>query len=200
MFLQRQVKTAISKSSSWGDFLKRLEEMYSVDETDLSVRSEIEELPPLPEIPTAARICEFVAQREELMGSMNPSANGPAELHLWLDGKNFPRTWENFRETSEREARTHSYDELVGLLIELAMGRENDSHMDKYQRKHLQREFPAERPQGERLPQPRSNTRKGKGGQLKHMRENPPTKGKGAPTILDCHSTDDTGGPCHCSP
>ena len=29
-FLQRQVKTAIRKSSSWGDLLKRLEQMYPV--------------------------------------------------------------------------------------------------------------------------------------------------------------------------
>ena len=35
--LQRQVKTAIRKSSDWGDFLKRLEQMYPVYETDLSI-------------------------------------------------------------------------------------------------------------------------------------------------------------------
>ena len=59
-FPQPQVKTATRKSSSWGDFLKRLEQMYPVYETDLSVRTEIEELPPLPEFPTAARISEFI--------------------------------------------------------------------------------------------------------------------------------------------
>ena len=36
-FLQRQVKTAIRKSSDSGDFWKRLEQMYPVYETDLSV-------------------------------------------------------------------------------------------------------------------------------------------------------------------
>ena len=36
-FLQRQVKTAIRKSSNWGDFLKGLEQMYRVYKTDLSV-------------------------------------------------------------------------------------------------------------------------------------------------------------------
>ena len=51
-FLQRQVKTAIRKSSNSGDFLKRLEQLYPVHQTDLSVRTEIEELPPLPEIPS----------------------------------------------------------------------------------------------------------------------------------------------------
>ena len=120
-FLQRQVKTAIRKSSSWGDFLKRLERMYPVYETDLSVHTEIEELPPLPEFPTAARISEFVAQLEELMGRMKPSSYGPTEPHLWLVEKIPPRTWENCKETSERKSRTHSYDELVDLLIKLAM-------------------------------------------------------------------------------
>ena len=123
-FLQRQVKTAIRKSSSWGDFLKRLEQMYPVYATDLSVCTEIEELPPVPEFPTAARISEFVAQLEELMGRMNPSSYGPTEPHLWLVGKIPPKTWENCKETSDRKSRTHSYDGLVDLLIELAMERE----------------------------------------------------------------------------
>ena len=68
-FPQRQVKIAIRKSFNWGDFLKRREQMFPVYTTDLSVRTEIEELPPLPEFPTAARIFEYVAQSEELMGS-----------------------------------------------------------------------------------------------------------------------------------
>ena len=35
-FLQRQLNTAIRKSSNWGDFLKRLDQMYPVYQTDLS--------------------------------------------------------------------------------------------------------------------------------------------------------------------
>ena len=196
-FLQRQVKTAIRKSSSWGYFLKRLEQMYPVYETDLSVRTEIEELPPLSEFPTAARISEFVAQLEELMGRINPSSYGPTQPHPWLVGKISPRTWENCKETSERKSRAHSYDELVDLLMEPAMERENNSHMDKYLRKHLQGEAPAERPQGGRSPQPDSHPGKGKGGELKHMKETLPAKGKGAPNLFYCKPTDDKGGPCH---
>ena len=178
------MKTAIRKSSSWGDFLERLEQMYPVYETDLSVRMGIEELPPLPEFPTASRISEFVAQLEELMGRMNPSSYGPTEPHLWLVGKFPPRTWENCKETSERKSRTHFYDELVDLLIQLAMERENDSHMDKYLRKHLRREAPAEKPQGGRSPQPHCNPGKGKGGQLKHMTGTPPLKAREPPIFF----------------
>ena len=94
---------------------------WAVYETDLSVRTEIEELPPLPEFPTAARIPELVAQLEELMGCMNPTSYGPTEPRLWHMGTIRPKTWDNCRENSERKSQTHSYHELVDLLIELAM-------------------------------------------------------------------------------
>ena len=95
--------------------------MYPVYETDLSVRTEIKELPTLPEFPTAAHISEFVAQLEELMGHMNPNSYGPTEPHLWRVGKIPSKTWKKCRETSERKAQTHSHDDVIGLLIELAM-------------------------------------------------------------------------------
>ena len=125
--------------------------------------------PPLPEFFTAARISELVAQLQELMGGMNPSSYGPTEPHLWLLGRIPTKTWDIYRETSERKARTQSYDELVDLVIELAREREKDSHMDKYLRKNLLREAPAEKSAGGRSPQPHFNPRKGRGGQLKHL-------------------------------
>ena len=59
------------------------------------------------------------------------------EPHLWLMSKIPTRTWDDCRATSERKGRTHSYDDLVDLLIELALERENDSHMEKFLKKHL---------------------------------------------------------------
>ena len=110
------MKTVVRKRSNWGDFLKRLEQMYPVYETDLSVRTEFEELPSLPEFPSAARISEFLAQLEELMGRTNPTSYGPTEPHLWLVGKIPPKIWENCREMSVRKARTHSYDDLIDVF------------------------------------------------------------------------------------
>ena len=72
-------------------------------------------------------------------------------------GKIPTKTWGNLRETSQRKSRMHSYEFLVDLLIEFAMERENDSHMGKYLRKHLQRETPAEKASGGRSPQLHSN-------------------------------------------
>ena len=92
--------------------------MYPISETDLSVGTEIKELPTLRNFRTAARISEFVVQLEKLMGRMNPTFYGPTEPGLWLVGKIPPRTWKNCRETSEKKALTHSYDDLIDVLME----------------------------------------------------------------------------------
>ena len=76
------MKTAIKKSSHLGHFLKRLEQMYPFYETDLSVRTEFEELPSLPEFPTVACISELVAQLEDVIGRMKPTSYDPTQPHL----------------------------------------------------------------------------------------------------------------------
>ena len=64
---------------------------------------------------------------------------GATEPHPWLMSKICRRTWDDCRATPEGKSRSHSYDELVDLLIELALERENDSHMEKFLKKHLGR-------------------------------------------------------------
>ena len=112
-YLQREVKMAIKRCRTSGEVLQC---MFSVCETDLSVRTAIEELPMLPEFPSAARISEFVCDLEYLFSRLNPGSFGPTEPHLWLVGKISPKTWEDCRSNSERKRRTHTYDELVQLV------------------------------------------------------------------------------------
>ena len=138
-FLQKQVKQIVKTCSTWAEVLLRLEKTFPVYETDLSVRTQIEELPMLPEFPSAARISEYVCDLEYLFSRMNVGSYGATEPHLWLMSKIPQRTWDDCRSTSERKSRTHSYDTLVDLLIELALERENDSHMEKFLKKHLGR-------------------------------------------------------------
>ena len=66
-----------------------------------------------------------------------------------------------------------------------------------YLRKHLLRGTPAEKSPIGRSSKPHSNLWKGRGGNLKHMKETPPSKGKGAPNPFYYRPTDDKGGPCH---
>ena len=51
---QKQVKQIVKTCSTWAQVLQRLEKTFRVYETDLSVRTQIEELPMLPEFPSAA--------------------------------------------------------------------------------------------------------------------------------------------------
>ena len=135
--LQKQVKQIVKTCSTWAEVLLRLEKTFPVYETDLSVRTQIEELPMLPEFPSAARISQYVCDLEYLFSRMNVGSYGATDPRLWLMSKIPQRTWDDCRSTSERKSRTHSYDELVDLLIELAVERKNESHMGKFLKKHF---------------------------------------------------------------
>ena len=66
-FCKQQVKQIVKTCSTWAEVLLRLEKTFPVYETDLSVRTQIEELPMLLEFPSAARISEYVCDLEYLL-------------------------------------------------------------------------------------------------------------------------------------
>ena len=178
---------------------QRLEKTFPVYETDLSVRIQIEELPMLPEIPSAARVSEYLCDLEYLFSRMNVGSYGATEPHLWLPSNIPQRTWDDCRATSERKSRTHSYDELVDLLIEQALEGENDSHMGKLRKKHLGRGRTPTPERGEgKGPQiiTKANQGGGKGrGNLRAMNEVKPDAG--TPPLFYYKPVNDKGGPCH---
>ena len=93
----------------------------------------------LPEFASAARMSEYVCYLEYLFSRMNVGSYGATEPRLWLICKIPTRTWDDCRTTSVRKSRTHTYNDLVDLLIQLAFEWENDSHMEKFVKKHLGR-------------------------------------------------------------
>ena len=195
----KKVKQIVKACSTWAEVLQRLEKTFPVYETDLSVRTQIEELPMLPEFPSAARVSEYVCDLEYLFSRMNVRSYGATEPHLWLMSKIPQRTWDDCRSTSERKSWTHLYDELVDLLIELALERENDSDMEKFLKKHLGRggNPTPERGEGKGPKNPtNANQGGGKGrGHLRAMNEVKPDAG--TPPLFYCKPVNDKGGPCH---
>ena len=75
-FLHKQVKQIVKTCSTWAEVLRGLEKTFPVYETDLSVRTQIEELPMLPEFPSAARVSEYVCDLEYVFSPMNVGSYG----------------------------------------------------------------------------------------------------------------------------
>ena len=194
-FLQKQVKQIVKTCSAWAEVLQRTEKTFPVYDTDLSVRTQMEELPMPPEFPSAARVSEYVCHLEYLFSRMNVASYGATELHLWLMSKIPSRTWDHCRATSERKSRTHSYNDLVNLLIELALERENDSHMEKFLEKHLGRGGTPTPECGEgKGPKNPTNANQGGGkgrGNLRAMNEVKPDAG--TPPLFYCKPVNDKG-------
>ena len=103
------------------------------------------------------------------------------------------------RVTSERKSHIHSYDELVDLLIELDLERENDSHMEKFLEKHSGRSRTPTPEHGEgKRPKNPTNANQGGGkgrGNLRAMNEVKPDAA--TPPLFYCQPVNDKGGPCH---
>ena len=153
----------------------------------------------LPEFASAARVSEYVCDLEYLFSRMNPGSYGPTEPHLWLVSKIPTHMWDDGRTTSERKSRTHTSDDLVHLLIELALERENDSHMEKFLKRLLGRGGTPTPERGEgKGPKNPSNGNKGGGkggGNLRAMNEvKPETR---TPPLFYWKPVNDKAGPCH---
>ena len=196
-FLQKQVIQIVKTCSTWVEVLQRLEKTFPVYETDLNVRTQIEELPMLPEFPSAARISEYVCHLEYLFSPMNLGSYGPTEPRLWIVGRVPTCTWVDCRSTSERKRRTHTYDDLVDLLIELALQRENDSHMKTFLKRHLGKGASPTPDRGEaRGPKTPTNANKGGGkggGNLRAMEKVKPDAR--VPPLFYFKPVNDKGGP-----
>ena len=152
----------------------------------------------LPEFPSAARVSECVCDLEYLFSRMNVGSHGATEPHLWLMSKTPSRTWGDCRTTSERRCRTHTYDDLVDLLIQLALERENDSHMEKFLKKHVGRGGTPTPERGEgKGPEDPTNANQGGGkgrGNLRGMNE---VKSEAVtPRLFYCKPVNDKEGPC----
>ena len=118
---------------------------------------------------------------------------------MWLDG-NFPlRTWEVCRSSSKRKQRTHTYDDVVDLLLELALEREKDSHLETFLKSHLEKgcnptpELGESR--GSKTPTNPSKAGGKGGGILRAMNEVKPDTG--VHPLFYCKPSNDEGGPCH---
>ena len=194
-FLQKQVKQIVKTCSTWAEVLQGLEKTFPVYETDLSVRTQIEQLPTLLEFFSAARVSEYVCDLEYLFSRMNVGSYGAIEPHLWLMSKIPQRTWDDCRATSERRTQTNSYDDVVDLLIELALKRQNNSHMEKFLKQHLGRggSPSPERGEGKRPENATiANQGGGKGrGNLRAMNEVKPDAD--TPPLFYCKRVNDKG-------
>ena len=129
---EKQVKQIVTKSATFAEVLVALGRQYPSYETNLSIRTETQNLAVLPNNPKAARISELLADSDNWVGRLTPGSYGSDELLFRLVAK-IPRdVWDECRATAERKARTLTYDHLSVPLLELALEKESDQHLNAY--------------------------------------------------------------------
>ena len=131
-YLEKQVKQIATKSATFADVLVALERQYPTYETDLSIRAEIQNLPVLPNNPKPARISELLADLDHWVGRLTPGSYGSDDLLFWLVAKLPRELWDECRSTAECKVRALNYEDLSVLLLELALEKESDQHLNAY--------------------------------------------------------------------
>ena len=131
-YLEKQVKQILTTSATFADMLVALERQNPTYETDLSIRAEIQHLVVLPNNPKPSRISELLADLDHWVGRLTPSSYGSDELLFWLVAKLPRELWDECRATAERKARALNYEDLSVLLLELALEKESDQHLNAY--------------------------------------------------------------------
>ena len=85
----------------------------------------------LPSNPKPARISELLAYLNHRVGGLRPGSYGNDDLLFWLVAKLPRELWDECRSTAERKARALNYEDLSVLLLELALEKENDQHLNE---------------------------------------------------------------------
>ena len=131
-YLEKQVKQIVTKSATFADMLVALERQCPTFETDPSIRADFKNLALLPNTPKPARISELLADLDHLLGRLTPGSYGSDELLFWFVAKLPWELWDEWRSTAERKARALNYQDLSVLLLELALEKESDQHLNAY--------------------------------------------------------------------
>ena len=129
---EKQVRQIVTNSATFADGLVALERQYPTYETDLSIRVEMQNLPVLPNNPKPGRVSELLADLDHWAGRLTPGSYSSDDLLFWLVAKLPRELWDECRFTAERKARSLHYEDLCVLLLEMALEKESDQHLNNY--------------------------------------------------------------------
>ena len=131
-YLEKQVRQIVTKSATFADVLVALVRHYPTYETDLSIRAEIQNLAVLPNNPKPGRVSELLTDLDHWAGRLTPGSYSSGDLLFWLLAKLPRELWDECPSTAERKARALHYEDLCVLLLELALEKESDQHLNNY--------------------------------------------------------------------
>ena len=131
-YLEKQVKQIVTKSTTFADVLVALKRQYPTYETNQPITTEIQILAVLPNNPKPGRVSELLADLDHWAGRLTPGSYSSNDLLLWLVAKLPRELWDECRTTAERKAKALHYEDLCVLLLELALKKESDQHLNNY--------------------------------------------------------------------
>ena len=131
-YLEKQVKQIVTRPATFADVLVALERQYPTYETHLPIRAEIQNRAVLPNNPKPGSESELLADLDHWAGRLTPGFYSSDDLLFWLVARLPRELWDKCIITAGRKARALHYEDLCVLLLELALEKESDQHLNNY--------------------------------------------------------------------
>ena len=116
--LQERVSKLLTTSTSFEEFLKKLQDLYPTLETDLSILGEISKVSHLPYDPKPEQVVKLLETLERLFDKLNPGVMTEERKLMELSSKVNGKLFVEWTKDDHLFARMHSYGSLKNLMKE----------------------------------------------------------------------------------
>ena len=131
------VNSVAKSESHWSEFVKKLRLLFPALETDTDLRTQLEEMTPLPEEPSPGAIAQLVLDFRTIYTKLTPGVLSQQDLVLRLVSKIPEKFWKRIREQREDRLRCSSFDDLAELMLEKSHEKVVEDHIENHRRRLL---------------------------------------------------------------
>ena len=118
--LQEIVSKLLKTAESFGDFLRKLQDLYPTLERDLSIAGEISKVSHVPHDPKLEQVVKLLETLERLFDTLNPGVMTEERKPMELSSKITDKLFVEWTKDDTLFARMHSYGSLKDLMKECA--------------------------------------------------------------------------------
>ena len=129
------VERVAETTSTFRQFLSKLEDIYPRLENDAVIKQKLHEIPQLPKDPTPQKVAELIQEIDYHITKLSTQAMSEQDKHLLLVSKIPEEWWREMRSTKAERAQTEGFEVLKVALLEKAKDEMNEKLIQQFRRK-----------------------------------------------------------------
>lgn len=127
--VRKVVEALGEKEDSFENFLERISQVFPKVENSISLRQQLQKIPPLQREPTPMEVEQLLLELETILAKFHANSLSDEEKVLTLVGKLHPQMWKEIRSERKFRPRCETFASLKELLREKTTDDANERYM-----------------------------------------------------------------------